>query len=249
MKKINDMKKLYFFILVLLVTASWQKLDNKVYAFDINATEYFNLGLESSMVYKKIYYFSKALELNPRLAVAYEKRGLHYYFQEKYDKVIEDFTHYIRLVPNKADAYRMLGMAYLKIGNYEKAIANFDKAINLAPEMSAAFGYRAEALRMNYKLNEAIEDANRAIALGSDPQVLSDIYRTRAKAYQELGEEISANADFKSAEDIDPRYVLYRYLSGYIELQDIRKAGLVYMIGMAFVFIFGLKLKPPRKDE
>jgi tetratricopeptide (TPR) repeat protein len=243
------MKKLYIFILVLLVTASWPNHDKEVYAFDTSATEYFNLGLKSSMVYKKINYFSKALELNPRLAPAYEKRGLHYYFQEKYDKVIEDFTHYIRLVPNKADAYRMLGMAYLKIGNYEKAIANFDRAINLAPEMSSAFGYRAEAFRLNFQINEAIEDANRAIGLESDLQILSDIYRTRAKAYQELGEEISANADFKKAADIDPRYVLYRYLSGYVDLQDIRKAGLLYMIGMAFVLIFGLKLKPPRKDE
>lgn len=249
MRKIKDMKKLYISILVLLVTASWQRNDKEVYAFDINATEYFNLGLESSMVYKKIDYFSKALELNPRLAPAYEKRGLHYYFQEKYDKVIEDFTHYIRLVPNKADAYRMLGMAYLKVGNYEKAIVNFDRAINLAPEMSAAFGYRAEAFRLNFQMSEAIEDANRAIALESDLQILSDIYRTRAKAYQELGEEISANADFKKAEDIDPRYVLYRYLAGSVNLEDIRKVGLLYMIGMAFVFIFGLKLKPPRKDE
>lgn len=243
------MKKIYIFILVLLVAASWSNHDKKIYAFDTSAAEYFDLGLKSSMIYKKINYFSKALELNPRFAPAYEKRGLHYYFQEKYDKVIEDFTHYIRLVPNKADAYRMLGMAYLKIGNYEKAIVNFDRAINLAPEMSAAFGYRAEALRLNDQMNEAIEDANRAIALESDLQILSDIYRTRAKAYQELGEEISANADFKKAADIDPRYVLYRYLSGYADLQDIRKAGLIYLIGMAFVFIFGLKLKPPRKDE
>ena len=94
LRKIKEMKKLYIFILVLLVTASWQKNDKEVYAFDFNATEYFNLGLESSMVYKKIDYFSKALELNPRFAPAYEKRGLHYYFQEKYDKVIEDFTHF-----------------------------------------------------------------------------------------------------------------------------------------------------------
>ncbi|MGD9333489.1 MAG: tetratricopeptide repeat protein [Desulfobacterales bacterium] len=243
------MKKLYIVILALLVTAWWQNHDKEVYAFDTSAAEYFNLGLKSSMSYKKINYFSKALELNPTLAPAYEKRGLHYYFQEKYDKVIEDFTQYIRLVPNKADAYRMLGMAYLKIGNYEKAIINFDKAINFAPEMSSAFGYRAEAFRLNFQMNEAIEDANRAIALENDLQILSDIYRTRAKAYQELGEELSATADFKKAADIDPRYVLYRYLSGYADLQDIRKAGLLYMIGMAFVFVFGLKLKPPRKDE
>ena len=95
------MKKLYIFILILLMTASWPKNDKEVYAFDINATQYFNLGLESSMIYKKIDYFSKALEMNPRLAPAYEKRGLHYYFQEKYDKVIEDFTIIFNWFPIK----------------------------------------------------------------------------------------------------------------------------------------------------
>ena len=243
------MKKLYICILVLFALMSWQKHTQEVYAFDGNAMEYFNLGLKSTMANEKINYFTTALDLNPRLAPAYEKRGLHYYFQEKYDKVIEDFTDYILLVPDKADAYRMLGMAYLKIGTYETAIVNFNKAISLAPDMSAAYSYRAEAFRMNGQLSEAFEDVEKAIVLESNLQILSDVYRTRGKVYQELGQDISANANFKKAVEIDPRYVFYRYMSGYADLEDISKAGLFGMIGMAFVFIFGFKLKPPRKDE
>jgi len=243
------MKKLYICILVLFALMSWQKHTQEVYAFDGDAMEYFNLGLKSTMANEKINYFTTALDLNPRLAPAYEKRGLHYYFQEKYDKVIEDFTDYILLVPDKADAYRMLGMAYLKIGTYEKAIVNFNKAISLAPDMSAAYSYRAEAFRMNGQLSEAFEDVEKAIVLESNLQILSDVYRTRGKVYQELGQDISANANFKKAVEIDPRYVFYRYMSGYADLEDISKAGLFGMIGMAFVFIFGFKLKPPRKDE
>ncbi|MGB6010818.1 MAG: tetratricopeptide repeat protein [Desulfobacterales bacterium] len=243
------MKKIYIYIVVFFALMSWQRHNQGVYAFDGNAMEYFNLGLKSSMANERINYFTTALDLNPGLAPAYEKRGLHYYFQGKYDKVIEDFTNYIRLVPDKADAYRMLGMAYLKIGTYEKAIANFDKAVNLAPDMSAAFSYRAEAFRLKGQLSEALDDAEKAIAMESDLQILSDVYRTRGKVYQELGQDTSANANFKKAAEIDPRYVFYRYISGYADLEDIGKAGLFGMIGMAFVFIFGFKLKPPRKDE
>jgi tetratricopeptide (TPR) repeat protein len=243
------MKKLYICILVLFALMSWQKHTPEVYALDGDAMEYFNLGLKSTMANEKINYFTTALDLNPRLAPAYEKRGLHYYFQEKYDKVIEDFTNYIRLVPDKADAYRMLGMAYLKIGTHEEAIVNFDKAINLGPDMGAAYSYRAEAFRKNGQLSEALDDAQKAIALGSDLQILSDVYRTRGKVYQELGQDMSANANFKKAAEIDPRYVFYRYISGYADLEDVGKAGLFGMIGMAFVFIFGFKLKPPRRDE
>ncbi len=243
------MKRLYICILILLVTIVWPKHVPKVYAFDGNAMEYFNLGLKTSLAYKKINYFTRAIELNPRLAPAYEKRGLNYYFQGKYAEVIEDFTNYTRLVPNKADAYRMLGMAYLKINNPEQAIVNFDKSLALDLQMKGVIGYRAEAFRMIGRLDETIDDSSRALAMENDLRILSDVYRTRAKAYLELGQEVLANADLKRAAEIDPRYFFYRYVSGYADLEDMRRAGLIGMIGMAFVFIFGLKLKPPRKDE
>ena len=65
----------------------------------------------------------------------------------------------------------------------------------------------------------------------------------------ELDREVLANADLKRAAEIDPRYFFYRYVSGYADLEDMRRAGLIGMIGMAFVFIFSLKLKPPKKDD
>jgi tetratricopeptide (TPR) repeat protein len=243
------MKKIYISILILLVTVAWPKYAQNLYALDRNALEYFDLGLKTSMAYKKTNYFTKAIELNPRLAPAYEERGWNYYFQGKYHEVVEDFTNYIRLVPNKADAYKMLGIAYLKINNYEKAIVNFDRALELKPKIKEVLGYRAEAFRMMGRLNEAIDDSSRAIVTEGNLRILSDAYRTRAKAYLELGQDALANADLKRAAEIDPRYFFYRYVSGYADLEDMRKAGLIGMIGISFVFIFGLKLKPPKKDE
>jgi tetratricopeptide (TPR) repeat protein len=243
------MKKIYICLIALLLTVLWLKQGPQVYAFEGNAANYFYMGMRTSLAYKKINYFTKALELNPRFAPAYEERGLNYYFQEKYDKVVQDFTHYIRLVPNKADAYRMLGMGYLKIDNYQKAILNFDKALDLKPETAAVLSYRAEAFRLDGQLEEAIKDADKAITLESDQRILSDVYRTRGKAYQELGQQSAANADFNKATELDPRFFLYRYISGYGDLEDMRKAGLIGMIGIAFVYIFGLKLKPPGKDK
>ncbi|KPK14905.1 MAG: hypothetical protein AMK69_28115, partial [Nitrospira bacterium SG8_3] len=52
------------------------------------AMDYYNQGLKGSMTRKKIAFFTKALQLDPKLAAAYEQRGLLYYFQGKYDKVI-----------------------------------------------------------------------------------------------------------------------------------------------------------------
>jgi tetratricopeptide (TPR) repeat protein len=89
-----------------------------------DAMDYFNLGLESSLTNKKIKYFTKALELNPDLTSAYEKRGLLYFYKEEYEKAIRDFGTYLDLAPAKAEAYRMLGMGYLKSGIYQSAIHN-----------------------------------------------------------------------------------------------------------------------------
>lgn len=62
-----------------------------------NAMDYFNLGVKSTVTRTKIKYFTRALELDPNLAEAYQQRGMLYFFQEKYDHVIEDFQAYIRL--------------------------------------------------------------------------------------------------------------------------------------------------------
>jgi tetratricopeptide (TPR) repeat protein len=128
-----------------------------------NAIDYFNLGLKSTITRTKIKYYSKALELDPNLVEAYEKRGHLYFFQEKFDNVIQDFQIYIRLAPKKAEAYRMLGMGHLKKGDYRSAITNFTHAIEIEPDLSSSYANRAEAYRLIGDYQKAIFDSDRAI--------------------------------------------------------------------------------------
>lgn len=215
-----------------------------------NAMDYFDYGLKSSMTSEKIEYFTKALELDPELAAAYERRGMLYYFQEKYDKVIQDFNSYIELAPAKGEAYRMLGMGYLKSGMYRLAINNFTRAIEIKPEHVHAHAYRAEAYRLNGKYDEAIIDATRAIKLRGDPRAISDAYRTRAKVYQKIGRNELVNADIDAAWQVDPRVpIWWRELVMYASPEDMRRVAPIVVIVIAFVLIFGIKLKPPEKDE
>ena len=122
------------------------------------ALDYFNLGLESNLTRTKIKYFSKALELHPEFAAAYEKRGMLYYYQEKYDKVIDDFRAYLELSTPQAQAQRMLGLGYLETGSYELAIHNLTRAIELEPNYTAAYADRAEAYRLTADFDRAIRD-------------------------------------------------------------------------------------------
>jgi tetratricopeptide (TPR) repeat protein len=214
------------------------------------AMDYFNLAQKGSVTRKKIELFTKALELNPKLAAAYEQRGLLYYFQEKYDKVIQDYQTYLDLAPEKAQAYRMLGLGYLKTGEYEPAIANFSRAIELEPQHPAGYAYRAEANRLRGKDEEAIRDATAAVKLRGDMRAKSEAYKTRARAYRKLGLMDLAYADTRSAWESDPRWSYWvRYWYKYASLEELRGAGLVGIIVLALVLVFGLKIKPPGKEE
>ncbi|UCD30917.1 MAG: tetratricopeptide repeat protein [Desulfobacterales bacterium] len=215
-----------------------------------SAMEYFNLGEKSTITRTKIKYFSRALELDPYMAEAYEKRGLLYFFQEKFNQAIQDFDAFIRLVPANAKAYRMLAMAYLKSDFYEQAIAKFTRAIELEPELAAAYAYRAEAYRYEKKYEDAIRDATTSINMTFDGRIKSDAYRTRAKALREIGQEASAIVDVKAAWDIDPRVPQWwRYFLKSASPEELRFFSPFLIVGIALVVIFGIKFKPPDKDD
>jgi tetratricopeptide (TPR) repeat protein len=143
----------------------------------------------------------------------------------------------------------MLGLGYLKIGLYEDATSSFSNAINLDPELAAAYANRAEAHRLCGKYEEAIRDSTKAIKLGKDPTIRGDAYRTRAKVYRKTGRFDLAVADNKATASEDPRYPFLRFMSDSASLEGTRKIGLILIIGIAFLFIFKLKLKPPEKDD
>ena len=215
--------------LCLIVTAAWGQ----------DAIEFYNRGLKSSLACKKIEYFTKALQLNPNLAEAYEKRAIHYYLQRRFDKAIQDYTRVIALKPHRVNAYQMRGLAYLKKGGDEglmaqidplafslsksrvpesselldRAIDDFSRAIELDPQLASAYSYRAEAFHLKGLTNEAIRDSTRAIDLGGSQQTTGRAYTTRAKVYRQLGLSKLADEDFNKALELDPGYYVYNYVS------------------------------------
>lgn len=230
-----------FFILLLLSTHPVQAE---------NAMDYFTLGLNSTITRTKIKYFSKSLELDPNFAEAYEKRGMLYFFQDKFDHVIEDFQAYISLSPPKAEAFRMLGMGYLKSGFYERAVDKFNRAIEIEPSLAGAYANRAEAYRLSGKLDESIRDATHAIKLIADGRTTSDAYRTRAKALREMGRIDLATVDIQAAWEIDPRVPLWwKYFLKSLNPNEMRNISPFIILGVCIVLFFGLKLKPPDKDD
>ncbi|MBW1754291.1 MAG: tetratricopeptide repeat protein [Deltaproteobacteria bacterium] len=195
-----------------------------------DAMEFYNRGLKSSLSYKKVEYFTKALQIDPNLVEAYENRAIHYYFQEHFDRAIEDYSRVIELKPYDADAHRMRGMAYLKKAHGEgmmaeinrlvhrhrqpgvpedrnslvKAIDNFSRAIKMDPQMATAYSYRAAAYRLNGNIDEAVLDVTRALELQGDQKSTAHAYDVLALIYRQLGQNELYEAAYSKVVELDP---------------------------------------------
>ena len=217
-------------------------------AYSEDAMQYFNLGEQSSATRKKIEYYTRALELDPNLVAAYEKRGLLYYYQEKYEDAIQDYLTYLERASATGEAYTMVGIGYLKMGFYEPALYYFTQAMELEPERVKAYANRAETYRLMGREEEAMRDATRAIGLRGDPRSKAEAYKTRFKIYWEQGQDKLARADYRRSVELDPRITLWRYPNKkYPSPEEVSRLGLFGIIGIAFVLIFGTKLRPPDK--
>lgn len=201
-----------------------------VSAWGQDAIEFYNRGLKSPLAYKKIEYFTKAIQLNPNLAEAYEKRAVHYFLQWQLDKAIQDYNRVIALKPDNVNAYLMRGLAYFKkeygegmsaelknlafhlskqevpdfSESLERAIDNFSCAIELHPQLASAYSYRAMAYRIKGMIKEALHDTTMVIQLKSDPQSTARAYKTLSKIYQKLGQNELSEVNFRKSVALDP---------------------------------------------
>jgi len=239
------------FISCLLITiaAAWGQ----------DAMHFYDLGLKSSMAYKKIHYFTKALELDQGLTEAYEQRGMLYYFQGKYTETIIDFQRVAELKPFDSGAGIMLGLAFTKLENYDEAISHFSRAIELNPQIASAYSHRSEAKLLKGMIDDAIQDATRAIELGGSERIIGKAYTTRSKAYRELGHIERADADFKKALKIDPEQYKYSMLTSTELLAEsasetslpkrVSWMGAALLVALLFVVIFKLTMSSPQKKD
>ena len=152
---------------------------------------------------KAIEAYSKAIELNPAYAGAYNNRGIAYDETGKSAPAIADFNKAIELKPDFAEAYNNRGTIYSNQGNSTRAITDFNKAIVLKPDFAGAYMNRGIAYFNKGESTPAIADFNKAIAL--DPNY-AEAYMNRGTAYSKTGESVRAFADFDKAIELKPDF-------------------------------------------
>jgi Flp pilus assembly protein TadD len=111
---------------------------------------------------------TKAIELDPKDARAWAKRGWAYKELGKPQEALADLTKAIQLDPTYARAWADRGWAYEQLGQPQKALADLTKAIELDPKDAFAWADRGWAYEQLGQWEKAIADYTMSITL--DPK-------------------------------------------------------------------------------
>jgi tetratricopeptide (TPR) repeat protein len=83
--------------------------------------------------------YTRAIELKPDCAEAYDKRGMAYVKTFKFEKAIRDFNKAIKIQPVYAEAFNHRGVANYCIREYGLALRDYTLAIQADPEYAKAY--------------------------------------------------------------------------------------------------------------
>jgi tetratricopeptide (TPR) repeat protein len=149
--------------------------------------------------------YTKAIELNPNLAIAYNNRGLQKCDLKDYYGAIADYTKAIELNPNNAKAYSSRGTSKAYLKDYYGAIADHTKAIKLNPNDAETYYNRAHSKANLKGYYGAIADYTKAIELNPNN---ADAYSNRGGSKENLEDYYGAIADYTKAIELNPNLAI-----------------------------------------
>jgi Flp pilus assembly protein TadD len=152
----------------------------------------------------------RKIQLNPRDAAAYYKRGQLYAEHGDFNRAVEDFDEVIRLDPRDAEALNNRCWARAMIGELRPALKDCDSALEIRPRYVDALDSRG---LVNLKLgqhNNAIADYDAALRI--NPKHASALYG-RGIAKLRIGNAAGGNGDIAAAKliqrDIADEFATY----------------------------------------
>nr|WAI02711.1 MAG: tetratricopeptide repeat protein [Candidatus Methanoperedens sp.] len=114
--------------------------------------------------------FDKALEINPKLEIACNNKGLAFTDLGKYNEAITCFDKALEINPKMDAAWINKGNAMHNLGKYNEAIACYDKALETNPKMDDAWINKGNAMHNLGKYTEALTCFNKALEINPKQQ-------------------------------------------------------------------------------
>ncbi len=143
--------------------------------------------------------FTRTLSIWPQMANAYVERGLAHHFLGEDPQALADLDRALGLDPNLSTAYAAKGSISRDHGDVSRAMEEYARSIQTNPNVEAFFerGQLYEKLGDHQK---AIADYDQAIAYRRDAP---HVYRARAFAKSNMGDEAGAKADRDIANSLE----------------------------------------------
>ena len=108
--------------------------------------------------------WTKAIEMNSKMASAYLNRGVALLKIGKVDEAAADLDRAIALDAKDAKAYGHRGFAWMLLNDFARALADFNEAAKLNPQLPWVLEGRGCVRLMRNELEQAIADFDQAIA-------------------------------------------------------------------------------------
>jgi tetratricopeptide (TPR) repeat protein len=156
-------------------------------------------------------YYSKALEIDPKMQKALFNRALNYYRLKKYNEARSDLSAAIEIEPKDHEAVFYMGLTYFGQGKYSDAYNQFEKAAEM--ERLPLYLLNAAAARYNSsRYHAAMQHCKMALRLDPDDETKIKVKELMTKAEEQLKENkerLVANAKSSArVEDQRPKRII-----------------------------------------
>ncbi|WGV27163.1 serine/threonine-protein kinase [Halotia branconii] len=167
---------------------------------------------------------TQVIKLEPKNALAYNRRGDAFYRLGDYQKSQADSSQAILLNPQDANAYYDRGFSAYELGKYQEAIADCTQAIKLDSKNAYAYYGRGLANTQLEQHKKAIADFSKAIAL--KPKY-TDAYLQRGILHRRLKQKQAAIKDFNAIIEMNPNDARAYYQKGLTESLNQQKSAAI----------------------
>lgn len=154
-------------------------------------------------------HYDAALRLNADHAPSLLNRGRVALVTGKVNDAAADFRKVTDLKPELPAARTYLAAALLDQGKHADAIVQAGKAVELDPKQALAWYIRGTAQIHKGEFRKGIDDLNEAAKLVPNDPV---VFNNRGIAWQKLGDEAKAKADFERRDWLNDKQKAYEWL-------------------------------------
>ncbi|HEY9825049.1 MAG TPA: tetratricopeptide repeat protein [Stenomitos sp.] len=177
--------------------------------------------------------YTQALDLKPAYYI-YMQRGRSHFSEGNYQRAYSDYDQAIAQQPNDYFSYMARGTMNSMLGKSQAALEDFQQALQSIPTASPYKPILYLSRGLEYfsrrNLEAAIADwtmaLNTSIPGSTSPEIMAEIYTSRALAYSQSKDLPKAIADMGKLIDLQPRNATAFYNRGdfYLQAGDPQRA-------------------------